>query len=127
MTKSTRMSDPKALDSPERIWLVDDEYGWQEARIEGNGVEYIRASDHQAEVERLNRHRDELAADKHRLLLEIRGLDEEVERLREALQAMFDEYEGVDDMAVPTVHQSDAAKRAESLARAALAAEKGER
>lgn len=50
------MSDPKVLNAPERIWLVDDECGWQEARAKGNGVEYIRA-DHivalEAEVERL--------------------------------------------------------------------------
>jgi hypothetical protein len=42
------MSDP-----PERVWLVDGGYGWQEARVEGNGVEYIRSSAYKAEVERL--------------------------------------------------------------------------
>jgi len=46
--------------------------------------------------------------------------------LREALAAMLDCYGGVYDMAVPTKHQSDEAKRAEGLARSALAKARGE-
>lgn len=46
--------------------------------------------------------------------------------LAEALEAMLDCYGGVYDMAVPTKHQSDEAKRAEALARAALARARGE-
>lgn len=41
-------------------------------------------------------------------------------KLETALRAMFDSYEGVFDMALPHQHQSDAAKRAEMLARDAL-------
>ena len=48
-----------------------------------------------AEVARLNQHRDELSADKHRHLLEIRRLDAKVERLRAALREVT-EY--ADDM-----------------------------
>lgn len=43
-----------------------------------------------------------------------------IEKLEAALRAMFDQYEGVFDMALPHPHQSDAAKRAEELARDAL-------
>lgn len=43
-----------------------------------------------------------------------------IEQLEKALAAMFKEYEGVYDKAVPTTHQSDAAKAAERLAREAL-------
>jgi len=46
--------------------------------------------------------------------------------LLEALEAMLGCYEGVYDMAVPTRHQSDEAKRAEGLARSALAKARGE-
>jgi hypothetical protein len=46
--------------------------------------------------------------------------------LAEALEAMLYEYEGVYDMTAPTHHQSDAALKAESMARAALAKAKGE-
>lgn len=42
----------------------------------------------QAEVERLNRHRDELDATKYRLLKEIRTLDDQVEQLREAFELL---------------------------------------
>ena len=62
---------------------------------------WVRYDDHAAEVERLQARERELEA---------------------ALRAMFHEYEGVFDMAVPSMHQSDGAKRAEALARAALAA-----
>jgi chromosome segregation ATPase len=44
----------------------------------------------------------------------------EAERLRRALRAMLSAYEGVYDMAVPFVHQSEDAKQADALARAAL-------
>lgn len=53
-------------------------------------------------------------------------LRRENNELREALAAMLDCYGGVYDMAVPTKHQSDEAKRAEGLARAALAKARGE-
>ena len=50
------------------------------------------------EIRRLHQHRDELSADRHRHLLEIRRLDAEVERLRagvKAVQALIRESDGV--------------------------------
>lgn len=61
----------------------------------GYGLRHERELEHElrearAEVERLNRHRDELSADRHRHLLEIRALDAEVERLQHAESVLSD-------------------------------------
>ena len=61
-----------------------------EAHPEGECVWY---DDHVAEVERLDRHRDELSADRHRHLLEIRALDAETERLRALVRELADDLE----------------------------------
>ena len=54
---------------------------------------WVTHDDHVAEVERLDRHRDELSADRHRHLLEIRALDAETERLRALVRELADDLE----------------------------------
>jgi hypothetical protein len=78
---------------------VEGEYGLQEARVGGDGVEYIRTSKHDAEVERLTADRDDyrsvrdLARDEvYRLRAEVTELRSVVERLREALNGLLDDY-----------------------------------
>ncbi len=63
----------------------------------------------------------DLAAD--RMDEYIDTVEAQVERLRKALQAMFNCYEGVYDMTAPFLHRSADAERADALARAALAGE----
>ena len=66
-------------------WVLDPDGKWAERQDHVAEVKRMRALE--IEVERLNRHRDELSADRHRHLLEIRALDAEAERLRAVLEA----------------------------------------